>query len=394
MNNNNTILYIKYAELTLKGKNRHDFINKLFKNIKRALNEYSFKIIHNFDNIIIKEIDYQYLDKIIEILQLLPGIHNINVAHQFMHNQVEDLNIFCTNFAFEQQNKGFKSFKIESRRQFKEFYLDSMQIKNLLATPILEKTELKVNVKHPDFVINVEVKNDVIIVYSQSYKGQGGLPLGIGGKVLLLLSGGIDSPVAAKLLMKRGLEVDFITFITPPHTSDKALQKVYDLSKTISLNGLLEDGKLYVCNFSDLQHELAHTSKESYRITLMRRCFLRLAKRLAMEKGYKAIATGEAIGQVASQTIESMQTITNVLDDFLVLRPLLTYDKEEIIKKAKEFKTFDLSILPYDDSCSLFAPQNPVTKPCLKTAIELEKNLDLLEPMLDLTYQKNIKIYS
>ena len=391
--NKNAVLYIKYAELTLKGKNRFDFINRLVKNLKWALHDFHCQIKHSYDFIMIDQIEHDKLEEMLEILKQVPGIHSIHLSYTFGLDEWDNIIIFCINLAKSKlETENIKTFKIESRRQNKQYHLDSMQIKALLAGPILENTSLKVDVKKPDLTINLEVKDNKIIVFSNTYLGASGLPIGSSGRVLMLLSGGIDSPVASRLLMNRGLEVDFITFITPPHTSEKALEKVYDLSKKISLNGLLEKGRLYVCDFSHLQHELSHIEKESYRITLMRRCFFKLAKRLAIDNNYQAIGTGESLGQVASQTIQSMQTITDVLDDFLILRPLITYDKEEIIKKAKSYGTYELSILPYDDSCALFAPKNPVTKPNSKTALALEESLDLLDSLLDTTYNNYIKI--
>lgn len=374
-----SIFYIKYGELTLKGKNRMTFVRALHRNIKSALNQFSnLTIEYFFDNLRISNIKEEQAQEILAILKFVPGIHAITKAIVID----DDVNVIKehTLAIAKKKEADAKTFKIECRRQNKNYFLDSMQIKNIIAGNILENTSFKVDLHHPEMVINIEIKNDhKAIVYDEVVLGLSGLPVGSNGRVLVLLSGGLDSPVAAKLLMNRGLAVDFITFITPPHTSERALQKVRDLAKVITLNNKLCNSKLYVCDFSSLQHELTHIKKESYRITLMRRSFFRIAKAIALKHKLAAIATGESIGQVASQTLESMQTITSVLDDFLVLKPLLTYQKEEIITKAKFYQTHDLSILPYNDACLLFAPKNPVTQPTEKTAIELEQSLDLLE---------------
>lgn len=385
------ILYIKYGELTLKGKNRMQFVKCLHQNIKQILVDYSGLMInHYFDYLKIENVREEDIQPIVNLLVQVPGIHSISLAYE-MSDDISLIKEHCLEIAKSLQAKhDFKTFKIEARRQNKAYFLDSLQIKNIVAGNILEHTDYKVQLKHPDLTINIEIKNgNLAIVYGQQFKGMGGLPVGSNGKVLVLLSGGIDSPVAARLLMNRGLAVDFITFITPPNTSEKALQKVRDLAKNITLNNRLCRSKLFVCDFSSLQHELTHIYKESYRITLMRRYFFRIAKSIALTHKHQAIATGESIGQVASQTLESMQTITNVLDDFLILRPLLTFDKEEIIAKAKKFNTYDLSILPYNDSCSLFAPKNPVTHPNIETAEKLEASSDLIDTILENVISKH-----
>lgn len=386
-----SILYIKYGELTLKGKNRMTFVRALFKNVKEALKEFEgIKIEYFYDNMKIYQLANHNVINIIEILKNIPGIHSINLAHLVSDN-INEIKEFTLKIAKEEvQDNNFKTFKIEVRRQNKSYFLDSMQIKNIVAGNILENTNLKVDLHNPELVINVEIKNNnEAVLYGKKVLGPSGLPVGSNGRILVLLSGGIDSPVASRLLMNRGLAVDFITFITPPHTSERALQKVRDLAKIITLDNKLCNSKLYVCDFSSMQHELTHIAKESYRITLMRRYFFRIAKAIALKHKLKAIATGESIGQVASQTLESMQAITSVLDDFLVLRPLLTYEKEDIITKAKKFGTYDLSILPYNDSCALFAPKNPVTQPNVETAIKLEESLDLINSIMENVIEKH-----
>ena len=382
------ILYIKYAELTLKGKNRMSFVKVLHKNIKTLLKEFTGnKIESYFDYMKISEFNENDKDLIINLLIQTPGIHSISLAYE-MTDDIDIIKEHCLSIAKESFSDSVKTFKIESRRQNKNYFIDSIQIKNIIAGNILEHTNFKVDLKNPDLTINIEIKNGFAMVYGKKYLGSNGLPVGSNGRVLVLLSGGIDSPVAARLLMNRGLAVDFITYITPPHTSERALQKVRDLAKIITLDNKLCNSKLYVCNFANMQHELTHIYKESYRITLMRRYFFRIAKTIAQSNGLQAIATGESIGQVASQTLESMQAITNVLDDFLVLRPLLTYEKEDIIAKARKFKTYDLSILPYNDSCSVFAPKNPVTHPSIETAEKLEQSLDLIDSIMESTISK------
>lgn len=375
------IIYIKYGELTLKGKNRKYFVSILTSNVKRALINFKGIIIEKkFDCMIITNIDNAELELIINILKFIPGIYYISVASQ-ISNDINEIKKICLEIAKENENDG-SSFRITCHRHDKNYFLSSNEIISIVAGEILSNTNYVVNLKRYSLNINIEIKTNHAIVFIDQIKGLGGLPVGSNGKVLVLLSGGIDSPIAAKLLMNRGLKVDFLTFITPPHTSEKALEKVRLLSKEISVNNLVCNSKLFICNFTSLMHELTHINKESYRITLMRRYFLRIAKMLKEKFNYDAIATGDSIGQVASQTIESMNVISNAIDNCLILRPLLALDKEQIITLAKFYNTFNTSILPYNDSCSLFAPKNPTTKPNIKTAIELENKLELIDDIM------------
>lgn len=379
----NKIIYIKYSELTLKKKNRMDFIRILLNNVKWALQNFNLKIQYFYDYMSIVDFNEQNIDEILAILKEIPGINSFYVAYLIdknLDNLVElSLSIIQNEI---NKNNNLKSFRITSRRQDKNF-TSSLEIINLVAGVILSKTSLNVDLYKADLNLQIEVKKDNIVVFVNGNNGSNGLPVGSSGRALVLLSGGIDSPVAARLLMLRGLKVDFITFITPPHTSEKALDKVRNLAKLITLNNKLCKSKLFICNFSDIQHELTHIKKESYRITLMRRQFFKIAKTIAMQNNTMVLATGESLGQVASQTIESMTTISQVLDNFLILRPLVSYDKEQIISLAKKFNTYETSILPYDDSCSLFAPKNPVTKPNIETALELENDCFLLDSIVE-----------
>jgi thiamine biosynthesis protein ThiI len=288
--------------------------------------------------------------------------------------------------------KEAKSFRVDTKRQDKNFRLNSMEINAKVGEMILEKLpSYKVDLHKPQIKINIEIKYKKAIFYFEKIKGFGGFPIGIAGKVLMLISGGIDSPIAAKLLLKKGFIVDFITFITPPHTSPIALEKVEKLIKIISLNNSLYEPSLHVCNFTNLQNELSHMSDKTYQITIMRRYFFKIARDLALKEKCHAIATGESIGQVASQTIESMTTIQNAIGDFIVLRPLVTYDKNEIIDLAIKYKTYETSILPYADCCALFVPKNPVTKPSVLKAEKIEKNLELAEQVYQNILSKIVK---
>ena len=374
------IIYIKYGELTLKGKNRKHFVSVLASNVKRALKSYSSIIIEKkFDCMILTNLD-NHFDEVICILKFIPGIYYISIATQ-ISNDINIIKDYCLSLA---KDKYFENatFRITCHRHNKNYFMNSNEIISIVAGEILQNTKYQVNLKNFSLNINIEIKDSCAIIFTNQIKGLGGLPVGSNGKVLVLLSGGIDSPVASKLLMNRGLSVDFLTFITPPHTSERALEKVRTLSKEITFNNLLCNSKLYICNFTMLMHELTHINKESYRIILMRRYFLRIANFLKEKYGYDAIATGDSIGQVASQTIESMNAISAAIDNCLILRPLLTYDKEQIINLAKFYKTYNTSILPYNDSCLLFAPKNPTTKPNLEIVTKIENRLELIDVIL------------
>ncbi|MDR1235063.1 MAG: tRNA 4-thiouridine(8) synthase ThiI [Mycoplasmataceae bacterium] len=387
-----SIIYIKYGELTLKGKNKIAFINCLFDNVKRVLVEFkTIKFIKQFDALIINGITSKNNEKIINLLQKIPGIGLIIPAYECSH-KFKKLSDQIIQSLIKKDIKQ-TTFKVNTKRTNKQYPLNSMEISAKIGRDILHKfKKYSVDVHHPRLMITIEIKYKDAIFYFEKIKGMGGFPLGINGKVLVLISGGIDSPVASYLLLKKGMHVDFLTFISPPHTDERALDKVRTLKKILTLNNKLYKSKLYIANFTKLQHEISHIHDSSYQITIMRRYFFRIAKQLAQAEGYIAIATGESIGQVASQTIQSMQTIQSASGDFLVLRPLLAMDKSEIIDVAKKIGTYDTSILPFADACSLFVPANPVTKPTIHKAISLEKELDLADRIAENIFKKHLVV--
>jgi len=366
------LLYIKYGELTLKGKNKKLFINCLYKNIKSSLSNFkNIEIAKKFDHMMISSKTSDNEEEIIGILKRVSGISNIIKCYTCKSNLKDIYQCIKDNLNFSSG-----TFKVVTKRIDKTFPSQSNKINCDIGGMVLDDyKDLKVDIHKPDHIINIEVKKPNSYIYFDKIKGCGGFPLGINGKVLVLISGGIDSPVAASLLIKKGFTVDFLTFTTPPHTNPKSLEKVKKLVKILTTN--LYKPKLYICNFTNLQNELAHMSIKSYQITLMRRFFFRIARDLARKYKYDAIATGESLGQVASQTIESMNTIQNAASDIVILRPLLTYDKNEIIDIAIKIGTYETSIEPYIDCCALFVPKNPATKPTIHTAEMLEKELDL-----------------
>ncbi|MDE5599565.1 MAG: tRNA 4-thiouridine(8) synthase ThiI [Ureaplasma sp.] len=374
-----TVIYLKYAELTLKKKNRNDFIKLLNKNTKYALSGIKCEIKLNYDYGLVYNFDFDKLDEIISILKDIPGYQYLTVAEE-IGKSWEKLEEFILNNISNFEK--YKTFKVEAKRQDKNFYLNSMEIKQRIGSLVLKNLDKKiiVDVKNPQLEINVEVKHNAILIFYKKVLCTPGLPVGSAKRIIVLLSGGLDSPVASKLLLNRGSEIIFLTFITPPHTCSESLDKIKKLSSIVTNKYKnSKNSKLLICNYTQAMHEISHISNESYKITLMRRSFIRIALKVAKKYDCHAIATGEAIGQVASQTIESLEVINHAANGFLMLRPLIGFDKNTIIDFAKKFDTYETSILNFPDSCSLFAPKNPVTKPKLEIAKELESELELLE---------------
>ncbi|MDR0857346.1 MAG: tRNA 4-thiouridine(8) synthase ThiI [Mycoplasmataceae bacterium] len=381
------IIYIKYGELTLKGKNKMSFINCLFKNIKKSLVDFSDIVCEkHYDSTTISGYDESQQEEIVNVLKRVPGISLILIGY------ISDRKIDVLAENIIQKLNDYNeptTFKFETKRQDKAFELNSMQISEQLGGYVLRaKPNFAVDVHKPKIKITVEIRRDDAIYYLRRIKGLGGFPVGINGRILVLISGGIDSPVASHLIIKKGFHVDYLTFITPPHTNIGALEKVRTLIKKVTLDGKIEKPKLYICEFTNLQHELAHISNKSYQITLMRRYFFRIARDLAIKNKYDAIATGESSGQVASQTVESMSAIQDAIGGFLVMRPLLAYDKNEIIDIARTIDTYETSIIPFEDCCSLFVPQNPATKPTIRTAIKLESELEFADGVYKQIFDK------
>jgi thiamine biosynthesis protein ThiI len=351
---------VRYGELTLKKGNRQNFIDKLIQNIKFKLKSYQEKVILKKDhNSLIIDVEDDYLTQLITDLETVFGIYSLSIVEK----AARDLEAIKTKvLAIAKLNEAnHKTFKLEVSRKDKSFAMTSTEIKQAIAPIVLKETKMLVDVVHPELKIEIVVKKDHVDIFTSRITALKGLPVGVSGRGLSLLSGGIDSPVASFLTMKRGMKVDFIHFMTPPHTSPEALQKVFALAKqTAKYN--FQQFNLYVVDFGLLLQELSHMPDESYKITIMRRMFMRIANKIASLEGQQALITGESLGQVASQTIESMNVI-NQVSDLPILRPVLTNDKEDIIKISKKINTYDISILPFDDVCSIFVPKNPVTKP-------------------------------
>ena len=357
---------IRYGELTTKGKNRKDFIRKLDNNIRGILREFTqLEYRRSYDRFYIR-LNGADAEAVKEKLQKVFGISSFSFTER-VDSSLDAIKERCLAIA---KDSGKHTFKMITRRHDKTFPMNSDGINRAVAGYILENTDMKVDVHHPELELRVEVHSGDTYLTSETIPGAGGYPSGINGKVLLMLSGGIDSPVAAYELMKRGLDVEAVHFASPPYTSENARQKVLDLASMMSE---YNQGRMrvHMVNFTALQLEIYRTAGDPYAITLMRRMMVRLAEQIAKESGCLAIGTGESLGQVASQTLESIACINSVIS-IPVLRPLICMDKVEIIDLARRIGTYETSILPYEDCCTIFDPKNPVTKPTIKKAESYE----------------------
>lgn len=386
------VIIVHYDELVLKGKVvRFNFIKQLKSNITTSLKEFfNLHYQSSFTHIEISNLTMDQWPAIQEKLSKVFGISNFALVTKFP----KDFNLIKSSLfdLIADDTKEAKTFKLNIKRNDKSFNFSSREMIEKLATLILKNTILKVDVHHPNLKIFLTINTDAIYFYTNINKIEGakGLPVGSSGRVLLLLSGGIDSPIAAWKLMKRGLEVSFLHFATPPVTSEAALNKVKELIKILKPYNN-DQANFYLCDFLALQNELMHTSEPSYRITLMRRLFIKIANQLAEQLNIIAIATGESIGQVASQTLASINVI-NEISVVPILRPLITDDKLEIINVATKINTYETSIQPFEDCCSLFVPKNPITQPKLAVVQKLESELEELINLTELVKATTNKI--
>lgn len=377
-------IILRYGELSLKGKNRNRFIDRLYTNVKNKLKSFEkVTVKKSFDRMYV-HLNGQDFHEIVPSLQEIFGIQTISVALA-TEPTLEEMKKGALEAVREVEN--VKTFKISSKRIDKTFPVQSQQLNPELGGYVLRNgSGLKVDVHNPDVDLRVEVKKDVTYITGIQFPGAGGLPVGVGGKVMLMLSGGIDSPVAAYLTMKRGAVVEAVHFHSPPYTSERALQKVKDLCK--SLTDFDRKIRLHVVHFSQVQEAINKAIPDQYRMTIMRRMMLRITEQLADQQGALAVATGESLGQVASQTLESMNTI-NEVSNIPVLRPVLSMDKTEITYLSKKIGTYDISIRPYEDCCTVFVPAAPATKPNRNRAASYEKNLQVEDLMSQAVNQTN-----
>lgn len=374
---------IKYAEIGVKGKNRYLFEDALVQQIKYALRrcEGEFSIRKTKGRIYIDaETDFDY-DETIENLKTVFGISGICPMIYVDDEGFEKLCETVIQYMKDAHPQQNQTFKVMARRARKNYPLDTMEINRELGGVILEAfPDMKVDVHHPEIELNVEIR-EKIYIYSKTIPGPGGMPVGTGGKAMLLLSGGIDSPVAGYMISKRGVKIDAVYFHAPPYTSERAKQKVIDLAKLVSrYSGPIY---LHIINFTDIQLAIYEKCPHEELTIIMRRYMMKIAETIANETECLGLITGESIGQVASQTMHSL-AVTNEVCTMPVYRPCIGMDKQEIVKISEEINTYETSILPYEDCCTIFVAKHPVTKPNLSVIKRHERNLeDVIDGLME-----------
>lgn len=377
---------IKYAEIGTKGKNRYVFEDVLCRQIKEHVAHLGhFSIRREYGRIFLEaEGVYDQEDLIAELQKVfgIVGICPIVVEEQVNFEAIREKAISYMKECYGEEKK---TFKVNTRRTNKAFPMKSMELNSEIGHYLLEECpNLKVDVHHPDILLNIEVR-DQVYLYSATIKGAGGLPVGTNGKAMLLLSGGIDSPVAGYMISKRGVELEAVYFNAPPYTSERAKQKVVDLAEIVS--GFSGRIRLHIVNFTDIQLAIYEKCPHEELTIIMRRYMMRIAQELAEKNGCQALITGESIGQVASQTMQSL-FCTNEVCTIPVFRPCIGMDKQEIVDLSEQIGAYETSIQPYEDCCTIFVAKHPVTKPVLEIIKRSEERLadgieDLMNKALD-----------
>ncbi len=364
------LILIKYGELTTKKGNRNLFIKILTKNIEEMLQNYDVNIIKNRVRMFI-EVKDQKFDEVVKQLQKVFGLHSIVICEKVNTKDIEELK----KIAFKMLEQGtFDTFKVVTDRADKTYPIKSMEVSRQVGGYLLKYLQnKKVDIHHPQLTLHIEIRTDGTYFYTKEVEGIGGYPVGIQGKGMLMLSGGIDSPVAGYLALKRGVQIECIYFDSPPHTSIEAKNKVLTLASI--LNEYSGHIKVHVIPFTKLQEAIFKNCDPTYMITIMRRMMYRITERLAKKRNCKIIVNGESIGQVASQTLTSMNVI-NEVTNMPVIRPVACMDKLEIIRMSEKIGTYETSILPFEDCCTIFVPKHPVIHPDLKKAREMETTFD------------------
>ncbi len=377
-------LLIRYGELSLKGRNRNVFIRQLTKNIKNAMTGLpSVKIKAERDRMFLTADIETEMAEVMERLPKVFGIHSFSPVFK-CEPTLEAIYETALKAVGAEETEG-KSFKVEIRRTDKTFPYITNELQRMIGAHVLKNFEdLHVKMRQPDILLHVNIRQDNAILTSKVYPGAGGMPVGSAGKTLLMLSGGIDSPVAGYMMMKRGVKIDAIHFESPPFTSELAKEKVLDLAEKLCAFGAIV--RLHVIPFTEIQQVIAKQIPDGESMTTTRRLMVQIADRVREEISALGLVSGESLGQVASQTLESLTAINDVTST-PVLRPLIAMDKSEIIDIAKEIDTYDISIRPYEDCCTIFTPARPKTKPKLDRVKRFESFTDF-EPMIEKAIQE------
>lgn len=372
-------ILVRFGELSNKGKNRNLFVRQLIQNLKYQLSNYpDIRYRNQFDRIMI-ELNGANSDEVLERARHVFGIRSLSPV-VVTPMDFELINEACLEL-MKQEKVG--TFKVDTNRKDKTLNFKSNDLNLSVAKTILSQTEHRVDVHNPDIRIRIDVDAEKASIAVKTVLGAQGFPIGVGGKALLLLSGGIDSPVAGYYTMKRGVEIECIHFAAPPYTTIQALDKVKQLAEKLCV--YQPRIKLHVVPFTEIQLEIYKKAHPAYTVVLMRRAMMKIAERVMHENKMLALVSGESLGQVASQTLQSMASIQDAMDG-LILRPLLTFDKNDIIDVAKKINTYETSILPYEDCCTIFSVTNPITKPKLKIVL-LEEAKCELDELIDVAYK-------
>ena len=371
------IIILKYGELTTKEDNINYFLKTLKNNINIILKDINHTITYDFGRMFI-DVKSEDIEKTVEKLKCIFGIHEIIVGYISEDKSLDNIK---TNILSLIKDKNFKTFKVFTKRSDKTFPLNSMEISKSLGGYILRNIpNIQVDIHNPELLVSAEIRKNEVLYYFNGLSGLGGYPVGTLGKGLLMLSGGIDSPVAGYLAIKRGVKIEAIYFESPPHTSESAKDKVIKLARLLAKYNTTV--KLHVINFTRIQETILKNIPHEYLITIMRRMMYRISAIIAHNSKCNILINGESIGQVASQTLTSMRVINEVIK-MPVIRPVACFDKLEIIDLAKKIGTYDISTLPYEDCCTIFVPEHPVINPSSIKAIEYEE----LIPFKDLIHE-------
>ena len=366
------VIIIRYSEIYLKGKNRGFFERAFETNLRRALESFDTELIKNSGRYLVQSFPEYQTEEIVEKLKKVFGLHTLSVAYE----TTSDMDSIFEAAKLVARTEG--TFKVESHRGDKKYPLTSVEISKTLGGLLLDyaKGGLKVDVHNPSFTVRVDIReNGKALVFGEFIEGANGMPVGTAGKGLLLLSGGIDSPVAGHMMAKRGLKVDCLHFHSYPYTNMQAKEKVVDLAKILSEYTC--GTNLYTVKVTHIQEAIHEKCREDFMITLLRRFMYRIAERHAMRIGAQCIITGESLGQVASQTIEGMTSSNSVVEQLPVLRPLVGFDKNEIIDRSVKMGAYETSILPFEDCCTVFLPEFPVIRPKMSDILREEAKLDI-----------------
>ncbi len=373
------IILVRFGDLVLKGKNKPTFINQVKKLLKNKLSDCNVSFEYQHDRIFI-HLNENNKEHVLKQLTYVTGVH----SYSFVYRCEKDLDKIA-DLAVEVIHKEIglpATFKIETKRADKRFPQTSLEISRILAGKILPQIDgLTVDVHQPKHTLKVEVRHDAAYLYIGKIPGTGGFPIGLGGKGLVMLSGGIDSPVSAYLMMKQGIEVELFHFESTPLTPLESVQKVIDIAKQLARYMPSNKIKLHLVPFTKIHEEILKYVDDSYIITIMRRMMYRLGEMFAESKGILTLINGESVGQVASQTLDSIKVVENVTN-IPIIRPVITYDKIDIIRLSEKIETYDISVRPFNDCCSIYVPRRPVTHPKMERVLLEEKKLQF-EPLLD-----------